>query len=175
MASGRNTRQKILNAATELAKMEGSAHLSLDAVAARAGISKGGLLYNFPTKAALLKALVQQYIDDFRAALEERLGKGSDSLAAEYFAVVMEELQKATPPPSGLLAAMAEDPELLAPIRTFNREMLDRMKSAGEHHSILLIFLALEGLRCHKVFGTDILNQAECDLVLSRLRSMLPG
>jgi len=173
MATGKNTRQKILNAATELAKMEGSAHLSLDAVAARAGISKGGLLYNFPTKSALLKALVQQYIDDFRAALEERLEKGGKSLAAEYFEVVIEELQKKTPPPSGLLAALAEDPELMAPIRAFNREMLDRMKSGGADKSILLVFLALEGLRCDNVFGTDVLDRSECDIVLKSLREML--
>ncbi|WEX10463.1 TetR/AcrR family transcriptional regulator [Chelativorans sp. AA-79] len=173
MASGRNTRQKILKAATELAKMEGSAHLSLDAVAARAGISKGGLLYNFPTKSALLKALVQQYIDDFQAALDERTKTGGRTLVAEYFAVAVEELHKKTPPPSGILAAMAEDPDLLAPIRTFSRDILDRMKSETDEASVLLTFLVLEGLRCERMFGTDVLHKAECEIVLERLRAML--
>ena len=48
-------RDKILAAAEELARVAGPGNLSLDAVAARAGVSKGGLLYHFPTKAKLLK------------------------------------------------------------------------------------------------------------------------
>ena len=173
MAPGKNTRQKILNAATELAKMEGSAHLSLDAVAARAGISKGGLLYNFPTKSALLKALVQQYIDDFKIALEEKLRDTKKPLALEYLDLIKEELQQTTPPPSGLLAALAEDPELMAPIRTFKREMLDRMSSECDGKSVLIVFLVLEGLRCEKMFGTEILDKSEYEIVLKSLRDML--
>ena len=39
---------------------EGAAHLTLDAVAERAGVSKGGLLYNFHTKELLLQAMVDR-------------------------------------------------------------------------------------------------------------------
>ena len=38
----------------------GAGKLTLDAVAERAGLSKGGLLYNFPTKDALLQAMIQR-------------------------------------------------------------------------------------------------------------------
>ncbi|MCC2097105.1 MAG: TetR family transcriptional regulator, partial [Hyphomicrobiales bacterium] len=44
MARRGTSRDRILRAASELAFKEGAAHLSLDAVAARAGVSKGGLL-----------------------------------------------------------------------------------------------------------------------------------
>ena len=38
----KSSREKILAAAAELARCEGSAHLSLEAIAARANVSKGG-------------------------------------------------------------------------------------------------------------------------------------
>ena len=53
----RGARAKVLQAAEELAVEVGPANLSLDAVAARAGVAKGGLLYHFPTKAHLVAAI----------------------------------------------------------------------------------------------------------------------
>ncbi|TIP57248.1 MAG: helix-turn-helix transcriptional regulator, partial [Mesorhizobium sp.] len=51
-----NSRDRILAAAADVARESGPGSLSLDAVASRAGVSKGGLLYNFPTKAKLMQA-----------------------------------------------------------------------------------------------------------------------
>ncbi len=65
-----NSRDKILAAAAEVAREAGPGSLSLDAVASRAGVSKGGLLYNFPTKAKLMQGLVEDYLRDFEQALE---------------------------------------------------------------------------------------------------------
>lgn len=174
MARRGNTRQKILEAAAELARTEGSAHLSLDSVAARAGISKGGLLYNFPTKSALLKALVQQHIDEFETVLNERLqAEDASTVSQEYFRLSLEHMRNAKPPPSGLLAALSEDPELLAPVRRFNRRLLDRMKSeSSDPTALLMLFLALEGLRVQKLLGTDILTEKEHTNVLEKLDAM---
>ena len=65
-----NSREKILAAAADVARESGPGSLSLEAVANRAGVSKGGLLYNFPTKAKLMQALVEGYLRDFEQALE---------------------------------------------------------------------------------------------------------
>src|SRR5918995_4669163 len=63
-ARGRkSSREKILDAAAELVSEIGSGRLTLEAVAERAGLSKGGLLYNFPTKEALLQGMVQRLVD----------------------------------------------------------------------------------------------------------------
>ena len=60
----KSSREKILDAAAELVSEIGSGRLTLDAVAERAGLSKGGLLYNFPTKEALLQGMIQRLIDE---------------------------------------------------------------------------------------------------------------
>ncbi|MEO2167455.1 MAG: TetR/AcrR family transcriptional regulator, partial [bacterium] len=52
--SGKDTRAKILDAAEDLILEAGATGLILDEVARRAGVSKGGLLYHFPSKADLV-------------------------------------------------------------------------------------------------------------------------
>jgi len=52
------TRVRILDAAYLVAERSGVAALTLDAVAAEAAVSKGGLLYHFPSKEALLSGMV---------------------------------------------------------------------------------------------------------------------
>jgi AcrR family transcriptional regulator len=52
----------VLDAAKTVLVQQGAAHLTLDAVAAKAGVSKGGLLYHFPTKAALVDGLAERLL-----------------------------------------------------------------------------------------------------------------
>jgi len=58
-----NSRGLVLDAADALVSEVGANHVSLDAVAARAGISKGGLLYLFPSKVALLQGMLERYVE----------------------------------------------------------------------------------------------------------------
>lgn len=51
------TRAKLIEAAISIVVDQGAAALSLNAVAAAAQVSKGGLLHHFPTKDALLYAI----------------------------------------------------------------------------------------------------------------------
>jgi AcrR family transcriptional regulator len=44
-----NTRQKILETAVRIVDTQGARHLTLEAVAAEAGMSKGGVLYHYPS------------------------------------------------------------------------------------------------------------------------------
>jgi len=52
--------ERILTAAENVVTRDGVANLSLDAVAREAGVSKGGLLYHFPNKSALVTAIVER-------------------------------------------------------------------------------------------------------------------
>lgn len=53
-----DTRQRILRALRDILAASGNASVTLEAVAAQAGVSKGGLLYHFPSKAALYLGLL---------------------------------------------------------------------------------------------------------------------
>lgn len=62
------TRATLLRAASQVILDKGVEALTLDAVAHQAGVSKGGLLYHFPNKNALVVGLGEQLIQDFEVA-----------------------------------------------------------------------------------------------------------
>lgn len=173
----KRARDKILEAAEELARVAGPGNLSLDAVAARAGVSKGGLLYHFPTKARLLEALVEQFLATFDERLRDREamhGGAPDSLVLAYLDILVGEQLCRQPPPSGLLAALGEDPDFLAPVRRFDRSLLDRMKAnASDPTLVLIVFLALQGLKSQKLLNVESVDEAEFKAVVTRLYDLI--
>ncbi len=172
-------RQKIIEAANELALETGPGNLSLDAVAARAGVSKGGLLYHFPSKTMLLKAMVSGFVDEFARALDEREAENPTSpapLLAAYLDLFVEQQSRHRPPPAGILAALAEDPGFVEPVRQFERSLLDRMRREGGDPAVALIaYLVIHGIRTMDLLSLDIVSDGEVDMVLSRLREMIDG
>ncbi len=61
------TRTDLLGAATRLILERGAASVTLEAVAKEAEVSKGGLLYHFPNKDALVEGLLEHYAATFYA------------------------------------------------------------------------------------------------------------
>jgi AcrR family transcriptional regulator len=57
-------RNLLLDAAERVLSRGGPQALTLQAVASEAGVSKGGLLYHFTTKAELVAALVERLVED---------------------------------------------------------------------------------------------------------------
>jgi AcrR family transcriptional regulator len=57
-----SARDRILDAYEDLLAVEGERYATLDAVAAKAGVSKGGLLYHFPSKDRLAGALCDRLL-----------------------------------------------------------------------------------------------------------------
>jgi AcrR family transcriptional regulator len=68
--SSASTRDNLLKAAEEVVVTDGAQALTLDAVYKRAGVSKGGLLYHFPNKEALIDGMIERYIERSRAEEE---------------------------------------------------------------------------------------------------------
>ncbi|MEI3243649.1 MAG: TetR/AcrR family transcriptional regulator [Holdemanella sp.] len=60
-ANGRATRLKILAAARAIIIEKGTDSLSIDRVIKEAGVSKGSFMYHFPSRQALIEALVNEY------------------------------------------------------------------------------------------------------------------
>ncbi|MEW1841765.1 helix-turn-helix domain-containing protein, partial [Nonomuraea angiospora] len=68
-------RDELLDAAEDLLCDQGSSALTLAAVADRAGVSKGGLLYHYGTKEALIKGMVERLIEDFDQLMATQSGE----------------------------------------------------------------------------------------------------
>src|SRR5579863_5450534 len=67
-------RDQILDAAEHVILESGGRNFTLDAVAERAGISKGGLVYSFATKDELFRAALEREVSRFQDAVRQRLG-----------------------------------------------------------------------------------------------------
>lgn len=69
------TRDRILDAVEQLLAT-GGGEPAVDEVAARAQVSKGGVLYHFPTKAGLVEAVVRRGVERTTRALDEAADDG---------------------------------------------------------------------------------------------------
>jgi len=174
-----SSRDKIVAAAVELSKEVGPGHVSLDAVAHRAGVSKGGLLYNFPTKSKLLEAIVAYHLDKFDDALREKTEKQrdkADSVISACVDLYEVDCKKGSTEASGFLAALVENPNLMIPARKFSRRLIDRIcENASDPATALVAFLALEGLRCLPLIDMDVLTDEERAMSVEKLHDMVSG
>src|SRR5215468_3850592 len=145
-----NSREAILDAAEALASDVGANHMSLDAVARRAGISKGGLLYQFPSKVALLQGMLERYVGRLEAPRAGgRKGNGhlpeaQRLLAARLAARGTRHIAKERRGSFGMIAAIAEQPNLLDPIRAAHGRIWKKLLETSKDPELtLLTWLAL--------------------------------
>jgi AcrR family transcriptional regulator len=144
-------RERLLDAAERLVLETGAGHLTLDAVAKFAGVSKGGLLYHFPSKDALLEAMLARYLHDVDARVAARVPKhGKASRAAEFrerVKVLLELPTNKRAAGAALIAASADKPELMAQCRARYREIVDGLtRLPGGFEPAALLLLAASGL-----------------------------
>jgi AcrR family transcriptional regulator len=109
----------ILKVACRLVRERGASQLTLDAVAKEAGVSKGGLLYHFPSKEMLIQAILSDFLDRFDSDTEEEAltntslnNRWAQAYLIKTFEISKEDLEMST----GILAAAANNPLLLEPM-----------------------------------------------------------
>ena len=163
-------RTALLDAALTVVRRDGAAALTLDAVAAEAGVSKGGLLYHFASKRALIDGLLERWLDEFGARL-----------AGPGFAAAYVRASEVTGPENaasefGMLAAMIEDPAVLGQVRERYAAWMDRMlEDVGDPVDAWLVRLAADGLWYSDLFGIAAPQGADRDRLIERLLALAAG
>ncbi|MDH6232284.1 AcrR family transcriptional regulator [Mesorhizobium soli] len=113
-------KERLFDAAIYVALENGFGKVTLDAIARRAGVSKGGLLHHFATKKDLIRAMLKHFAD---AASDRHLA----GIAVDLLAIAA-------------LVAAAEDTLLLETIST--KLDLPRSDLAGAEHRTTQLALA---------------------------------
>jgi AcrR family transcriptional regulator len=158
----RDTRERILAACEEVVLSAGVARLTLDAAAEAAGLSRGGVLYHFPSRPALVSAMVARLADRFDEMLAAQRSAGPVERGAYVRAYVedtfspadAEQAQRGQRLGGAVLAAMASEPELLAPLReAFARWQTEIESDAADPVRATLARLATDGLWLTELFG----------------------
>lgn len=171
-------RKSLLRAATTVVAERGYSGLTLDAVGVATGVSKGGVLYHFPTKEALVAALVEELVTGFD--LDQTAAHDADPAAPgawtrAYLAASAAPAQDESEQLAGvaLLAAVGYDPSLLGPIQDRYRSWVQRLDDDGlagvDAH---VVRLAADGLWAADLFGLappDAVLRARINARLSEL------
>ena len=169
------SRDTILAAAEAVVVRAGTGQLTLDAVAAAAGISKGGLLHRFPSKEALLEALVTRQIERHEATIQEVRATLPDTPGKELCAYILAAWRDAADTKrvcSAFLAAAANEPKLLAPVRADYRARLAEMAATatgGDLARAAVVCLATDGLWLMELMHISPLDPRERDAVIAEL------
>lgn len=168
------TRNLIINAANRVVIERGINQLTLEGVAQVAGVSKGGLLYHFPSKDALIEGMVEAYLADFEHRIDAHLS-GDDTPEGWVKAYILASID--SPPEeialnAALLAAFSVNPNLLRPMRERYSIWQERM---NELEDGTLIRLALDGLWFSDLVGLAPPNQEQRQVLLARLLQMIEG
>lgn len=148
--SERRTREQLIEAAQQVVLAGGAGTLTLDAVAREAGVSKGGLLYHFPSKDDLIIAMIDALCVGFESALDEAM-QGEPTTPGRFTRAYVR--ATFTPEREGralstaLFAAGATNPALVAPFRERMVGWQRKLDSDGIDPAVAtLIRLAADGL-----------------------------
>jgi AcrR family transcriptional regulator len=139
--------------------------LTFDAVADRAGVSKGGVIYHFPSKEALLEAIVSRLLQRFSEQHAEAALNLPEGPHRQLVAYVMASLTgngETKRINAALLAASANDLKLLAPVRQYYREWFARLDDFGlRFERAAAISLAVDGLWLLELLPLSPLDQEQ--------------
>lgn len=177
-----DARTRILDAAERIVRAKGVPALTLEAAAREAGISKGGLLYHFASKEAMLHDLVARLAEsirmDFDAVLAAQSGpcpatRAVLACAFDHPEQVCDEHQRAG---AVFLAVFHHDPAMLGPIRAVFAHIRDHLRAdALPSGNALAIMAASDGLFFGQLFGMYEQSEAERLAIRNALEHLAAG
>jgi AcrR family transcriptional regulator len=168
-------RPEIILEAAAAVLLKGSARgLTIDAVAAEAGLSKGGVLHHYASKDALIAALVARELARLReeiAACEAAIPPGPSQLPKAMVAHVRGHYCADDESSRALLLASLDSPEALNDYRAFVADQLGRLSRIegacpGEGS---VLFFAILGLFIGRALGFHQLGETELQPMLAAL------
>ncbi|MBI4784048.1 MAG: TetR/AcrR family transcriptional regulator [Oscillatoriophycideae cyanobacterium NC_groundwater_1537_Pr4_S-0.65um_50_18] len=173
------TRETLLRAATQVILEKGVEALTLDAVARQAGVSKGGLLYHFPNKNALVVGLGEQLIQDFEAALQAEFDQDdAPGTPGQWVRAYIRSTLRMSGQTLALVARLTSlivemPPELLKSAEAYEQRCRQRLDADGlDPTQAAIIQLAIDGLWFSEMFQLSALDETRRTQVVERLLAM---
>lgn len=171
------TKDRIIAAAMDITQAKGARHLTIDAVTLKSGLSKGGVLYHFPTKTALLEGLISQTVQHSRTQIETYRSAIADApnptlrAFVQWLVAILDQKQSL---PTALLAASAENPELLEPVREKFADLWQRIRDeATDLPTVQVIWCALNGVHYLEMFQLAPDGTAQLRNCLTQIATMI--
>lgn len=164
-------RDALLDAAQDVLLREGAANLTIEAVAANAGISKASVLYDYKTKQALVRAMIERRFEtewERVRSITSELDSSADAGIQGWIKASRRELSDEDRMLAmGMIVALAGDPEFKQlNQRFFERMLATTIATATQPRGARLALLAVEGLKLLDFLGLHHWPQDECEEIL---------
>jgi AcrR family transcriptional regulator len=171
-------REDILEAASQVVRAQGVAHLTLEGVAQEAGVSKGGLLYHFSNKEALITGMLDLYLERFEAQVAQTMAELPEATRGRWLrAFIHVSFREGVEDPSlaaSVLAAMVGNPDLLQRLRSHYILWMERALAEGiPRKTVLLVMQATDGLWYSDLLGMSLLDEEDRRQMMARLLQMI--
>jgi AcrR family transcriptional regulator len=154
------SREKVLDAAERIVAQLGAGRLTYDQLVKESGVTRGGITYHFPTKEALLKALMERDMQQWEAMelqFRPRLKNANTAALIGSLRAMTNTSDDKRRFVAGMLSAVTHDPELLEPVRQMHAERFNELRGTAREVDCLILELAAAGLfwqditRCHEI------------------------
>jgi AcrR family transcriptional regulator len=163
----------ILDAAEAIVIDSGAVHMTLDAVAARSGISKGGVMYNFPTKKALIEAMVERMkvrFDHLRETLRGDLPQSRMKELMVEIHTLQGDADASHRLSAALLAAASNQPALTHSVRNTMRDrFFNEITSEDDFARSSVLFFAALGIHFHDLLNLSLLDHEQRKTIFGEL------
>ena len=168
-------RDRILEAAERVVAEVGAARLTLEGVAQTASVSKGGLLYHFPSKESLLSALAQRYVDNMERCVEEAKTKLAEDVSSRDLKACVVGMLGRDPRSkalgAALLATAANDLTLLEVIRDCIAKCTKELEENSSLHfaRAAVVALAIDGLMMRESLRISAFTDTQREQIVAEL------
>lgn len=174
------SRENILNAAESRLLASGPGGLVLDAVAGDAGVSKGGLLYHFGSKEALVGGLCDRMLERFDAQLKALADADPDRHGAWTRAYLSSTVSEEGKPAdtsaqvmAGILSTLGRDSAHLEKVRShFATWHANLLHDGIDPHTATLVRLAADGLWLSGLLGLSQLDPTTSATTIRQLYAL---
>ena len=161
----RKTLETVLAAAEALVASKGVKSLTMDAVAAQAGVSKGAVLHHFRSKDALIAGMVSRQLEAIRAGRRSEAEELPDRQNRALLAVLAQSSKRFRDEvgfPPALMVAAIENSECLGEIRAYGDDTFRQIRadSTAPEESTVLGYAAL-GVLLSRALGFATLDHED--------------
>lgn len=162
-------RRALLDCTARLAAEHGIAAVTAQAVAAAAGVTKGGLFHHFPSKEKLIEAVFKDQIDQFDAAVESALIGDPYTDGCFTRAYVNVVVRLGDNPLMAQSLSVMNDPALRKLWSDWIRARLERHRETDSGAHLETVRYAADGIWLSDLWGVDTDLRSDREALRSRL------
>lgn len=170
------SREKIINTAEEIVANQGISHLTIENIAQKLDITKGGVQYSFDSKDSIIEAMIERWYAGFDKNMKNNLKL--PATPENYIKAHIEttrKMQAENKKAAALMAAFMDNYKFRKLIKNWYKPRIEFLKKCTGKNGkkLTLAFMACEGMYLLSNFGFNNATIKEWNNVFSDINAYL--